>query len=107
MMYTTDDKIDFYLNIYTPIFEHVFTSNYNSGYFGNVCLDMVKQQQWDWFCFFVEQIIEGQTDNVIEILSRRDNSKLTREYFSLIIGKNIVNQVRDIIIETVSDHIEA
>jgi hypothetical protein len=85
----------------------VFNTNYNAGYFGCTGSDLIKQQQWDWFCFFVEQIVEGNTDTIIDILSRRDNSKVTREYFSLIIGKNIVNQVRDIIIETVSDHIEA
>ncbi len=101
-----DVKHDLYLKIYSPIFEHVFNTNYDAGYFGAYDRLAAKQQQWDWFCFFVEQIISGESDTVIDILSRRDNSKLTREYFSLIIGKNIVNQVRDMIIDSVTEHVE-
>lgn len=98
-------KNDFYLEMYTPIFEHVFETQYSKGYFGDVDKMIIKQQQWDWFATLVEMIISGDTESLLEVLERVQY-KITRIYFSHIVGKNIVREVTDTIMQDIKDSTE-
>ena len=94
-------EYDIYLKIYLPVFESVFESNFQADYFG-IDLDKTscKIQQWDWFCDVVEMIVDGKTDALFDVLHKREY-KITREYVSKIINKNIVREIRENILEIV------
>lgn len=100
-----EEKINFYLDIYSSIFEHVFETQYSKGYFGDVDKVMIKQQQWDWFSTLVEMIVTGDKESLIEVLDRVQY-KITRIYFSHIVGKNIVREVTDTIMDDIRESTE-
>lgn len=73
---------------YKIIFNEIFETYYEKGYFGSVSKEDIKAFQYKWFCRLVE-VIESKQDNVLEPFIVNSNNKITREYYSKITGINL------------------
>lgn len=76
------------------IFETVFETYYQKGYFGKIDRKPLYEQQKNWFKKFLLILEEGDMDTLKSILSNRDNM-LTRAYFSEIYKEDILDLSRE------------
>jgi hypothetical protein len=84
----------------SQIFEEVFETYYEKGYFGKLNKTVMKEQQHSWYSKFMLLLQEGDHDCLMNILSNRDNT-CTREWFSRIYGEDIVDESRANILEAI------
>ena len=56
----------------TQIFEDVFESFYDKGYFGKLDKQQIKEQQFSWFNKLVLLLDEGDHEIISEVLKDRD-----------------------------------
>jgi hypothetical protein len=82
------------------IFEDVFETYYDKGYFGKLNKSTIKEQQSSWYSKFLLLLSEGDHDCLMNILSNRDNI-CTREWFSRIYGEDIVEESRSNIMASI------
>lgn len=75
------------------IFENVFETYYEKGYFGKIDKKSILEQQKSWFKKFLLILEEGDQDTLKTILSNRDNLT-TRAWFSEIYKEDILEKSR-------------
>lgn len=75
------------------IFESVFETYYEKGYFGKLDKDTIKTQQKSWFDKLIMLLDEGDKSLINNILANRDNL-ITRELFSRIYNEDILEKSR-------------
>ncbi len=85
---------------YKHIFDRIFESYYNKGYFGDVNKEEVKDVQYKWFKRVVT-IIEYKDEQKLIPFITNHNNKLTREFYSEISGNNIKNKGKEYILNKV------
>lgn len=83
------------------IFEDVFETYYDKGYFGKLNKSTIKEQQIEWFKKFLVILDEGDKSLINNILANRDNL-VTRELFSRIYKEDILEKSRKEIEDSVN-----
>lgn len=73
---------------YMIIFNEIFETYYEKGYFGVVSKAEIKASQSKWFRKLVDAV-ESKQDKLLEPFIVNYNNKVTREYYSKIIGVNL------------------
>ena len=74
------------------IFESVFETYYEKGYFGKLDKDVIKSQQKSWFDKLIMLLDEGDQDCLFNVLQNRDN--ITRQWVSRIYNEDITESFR-------------
>lgn len=74
------------------IFESVFETYYEKGYFGKLDKETIKTQQKSWFDKLIMLLDEGDQDCLFNVLQNRDN--ITRQWVSRIYGEDITESSR-------------
>jgi hypothetical protein len=74
------------------IFESVFETYYEKGYFGKLDKDVIKSQQKSWFDKLIMLLDEGDQDFLFNVLQNRDN--ITRQWVSRIYNEDITESSR-------------
>jgi len=74
------------------IFESVFETYYEKGYFGKLDKDVIKSQQKSWFDKLIMLLDEGDQDCLFNVLQNRDN--ITRQWVSRIYNEDITESSR-------------
>lgn len=69
------------------IFEDVFESFYDKGYFGKLDKQQIKEQQFSWFNKLILLLDEGDHEIISEALKDRDG--ISRQFVSKIYGEEI------------------
>ena len=83
---------------YEEIFDNIFETYYNKGYFGNVNKDDIKNIQYKWFKKVVMIIEHDKQEHLVEYVVNHNN-KITREFYSKITGDNIKSKGKDYILK--------
>jgi RecG-like helicase len=83
---------------YKDIFNKIFESYYENGYFGKVSKNDIKESQYIWFCRLVKAI-ETNQETSLETFISNHNNKITREYYSNLTGINFKRKKKLEVIE--------
>lgn len=87
------------------IFENVFNTYYQKGYFGNIDEIEIKQHQKDWFEKFNHFIQEKNAFELALALSNKEN-KLSREWFSQLTDLNVRYKTKEKILEIIRCYVD-
>jgi hypothetical protein len=78
------------------IFERTFNKFYKSGYFGNIEISIIKEDQRQWFNTLITLIKEKNGDELFAVMESFE-SKFSRECFDKIVGTKIKYKDKNIV----------